>query len=186
MNNIILIGMPGVGKSTVGVILAKEIGYNFIDTDILIQEKTGKLISQTIKEKGTEKLKQIENEINSKIKVEKTVIATGGSVIYGKEAMENLKKIGKVIYLKQDFEKINERIENAEERGIILKENQTLKELYNERTPLYEKYADIIIEEGELSIEETLQAIIKKIDNNKKIYNYNFINKNSQQKKEEK
>ena len=160
MNNIILIGMPGVGKSTIGSTLAEKLKYNFIDTDFLIQKKVGKSIPQFIKEKGIDNIMQIENEVNSNIKVEKSVIATGGSVIYGKAAMDNLKKIGKIIYLKQDFEKISKRIDNIEERGIILRKNQTLKELYNERISLYEKYADIIIEEGELSIEETLQTLL--------------------------
>lgn len=160
MNNIILIGMPGAGKSTIGSILAEKLKYNFIDTDILIQEKIGKPLPQIIKEEGIDNVLQIENEVNSNIKVENSVIATGGSVIYGKEAMDNLKKIGKVIYLQQGFETINERIGNAEERGIIQRKDQTLEELYNERIPLYEKYADITIEEENLSIEETLQLLL--------------------------
>ena len=166
MDNIILIGMPGVGKSTLGSALAEKLKYDFIDTDILIEEKAGKSIPQIIKENGIDKIMQIENEVNTNIKVEKSIIATGGSVVYGKTAMCNLKKIGKIIYLKQDFETINKRIENVEERGVILKKNQTLKDLYNERTPLYEKYADIIIEEGELSIEETLQVLLNTLANN--------------------
>ena len=166
MNNIILIGMPGAGKSTIGSMLAEKLKYNFIDTDILIQEKAGKPIPQIIKEKGIDNVLQIENEVNSNIKVEKSVIATGGSVIYGKAAMDNLKKIGKIIYLKQDFETITERIENVEERGIILRKDQTLEELYNERIPLYEKYADITIEEENLSIEETLQLLLNTLENN--------------------
>ncbi len=161
MNNIILIGMPGAGKSTLGISLAQKLKYNFIDSDILIQEKVGKSIPQIIKEKGMDNIIQLENEVNSNIKVKNSVIATGGSVIYGKKAMSNLKKIGKIIYLKQDFKTINKRIDNIEERGIILKKNQTLKDLYNERIPLYEKYADIIIEEGNLSIDETLQLLLK-------------------------
>ena len=165
MNNIILIGMPGVGKSTIGVMLAKVLGYNFIDTDILIQEKTGMLLSQIINEKGIDNFIQIENNINSNLKVEKTVIATGGSAIYGNEAMDNFKKIGKIIYLKQDIEIITKRLDDIDTRGIVLRKNQTLKELYNERTLLYEKYADIIVEEGDLSIDETLQLLLNKIKN---------------------
>ena len=165
MNNIILIGMPGAGKSTIGSMLAEKLKYNFIDTDILIQEKAGKPIPQIIKEKGIDNVLQIENEVSSNINVEKSVIATGGSVIYGKVAMNNLKKIGKIIYLKQEFETINERIGNAEERGIIQRKDQTLEELYNERIPLYEKYADITIEEENLSIEETLQLLLNTLEN---------------------
>ncbi len=166
MNNIILIGMSGVGKSTLGSMLAEKLNYNFIDTDILIQEKVGQPLPQIIKEKGIDYILQIENEINSNIKVENSVISTGGSVIYGKQAMHNLKNIGKIIYLKQDFEIINERIENIEERGIIIRKNQTLEELYDERVPLYEKYADITIDEKDFSIEETLQEILNALDNN--------------------
>ena len=166
MNNIILIGMSGVGKSTLGSMLAEKLNYNFIDTDILIQEKVGQPLPQIIKEKGIDYILQIENEINSNIKVENSVISTGGSVIYGKQAMQNLKNIGKIIYLKQDFEIINERIENIEERGIIIRKNQTLEELYDERVPLYEKYADITIDEKDFSIEETLQEILNALNNN--------------------
>lgn len=162
-NNIVLIGMPGVGKSIIGVILAKVIGYKFIDTDILIQEKCGDLLSQIIKDNGIDKFIGIENEVNANIKVENTVIATGGSVIYGVEAMKNLKNIGKIVYLKQDFDRINERVSNINGRGVVLKENQTFLDLYNERTSLYEKYADITIEEGDLTIEETLESILNKI-----------------------
>ena len=125
VDNIVLIGMPGVGKSTIGVILAKVLGYSFIDTDILIQEKTGKLLSQVIQERGIDEFINIENNVNKELSVVKSVIATGGSVVYGKEAMEHLKSIGKIIYLKQDFERINERVSNINGRGVVLRDNQT-------------------------------------------------------------
>ena len=163
VDNIVLIGMPGVGKSTIGVILAKVLGYSFIDTDILIQEKTGKLLSQVIQERGIDGFINIENNVNKELSVEKSVIATGGSVVYGKEAMENLKRIGKIIYLKQDFKIINERVSNINGRGVVLRDNQTFLDLYNERTPLYEKYADIMLEEGNLSIEDTLKKLLNKL-----------------------
>ena len=163
VDNIVLIGMPGVGKSTIGVILAKVLGYNFIDTDILIQEKTGKLLFQIIQESGIDEFINIENNVNKELSVEKSVIATGGSVVYGKEAMENLKRIGKIIYLKQDFKIINERVSNINGRGVVLRDNQTFLDLYNERTPLYEKYADIMLEEGNLSIEDTLKKLLNKL-----------------------
>ena len=164
VDNIVLIGMPGVGKSTIGVILAKVLGYNFIDTDILIQEKTGKLLSQIIQESGIDEFIRIENDINKNLKVNRSVIATGGSVIYGREAMDNLKSIGKVIYLKQDFERINERVSNINGRGVVLRNNQTFLELYNERTQLYEKYADIVLDEGDLSIEDTLNKLVYELN----------------------
>lgn len=169
VDNIVLIGMPGVGKSTIGVILAKVLGYNFIDTDILIQEKTGKLLSQIIQESGIDDFINIENNVNKELSVEKSVIATGGSVVYGKEAMEHLKSIGKIIYLKQDFERINERVSNINGRGVVLRDNQTFLDLYNERTPLYEKYADIVLDEEDLSIEDTLKKLIYELNKQKKI-----------------
>lgn len=169
VDNIVLIGMPGVGKSTIGVILAKVLGYNFIDTDILIQEKTGKLLSQIIQESGIDDFIRIENHTNKNLKVNRSVIATGGSVVYGKEAMEHLKSIGKIIYLKQDFERINERVSNINGRGVVLRDNQTFLDLYNERTPLYEKYADIVLDEEDLSIEDTLRKLIYELNKQKKI-----------------
>lgn len=164
VDNIVLIGMPGVGKSTIGVILAKVLGYNFIDTDILIQEKTGKLLFQIIQESGIDDFINIENNVNKELSVEKSVIATGGSVVYGKEAMEHLKSIGKIIYLKQNFERINERVSNINGRGVVLRDNQTFLDLYNERTPLYEKYADIVLDEEDLSIEDTLKKLIYELN----------------------
>ena len=163
-NNIVLIGMPGVGKSTIGVILAKVLGYKFLDTDLVIQEREQKLLSEIIAECGVDGFIEIENKINSEINVEKSVIATGGSVVYGEDAMNNLKDIGTVIYLKQDFNHINERVQNIQGRGVVLRNNQTFKDLYNERVVLYEKYADITIDEGNMDVEETLKAIMTKLD----------------------
>lgn len=146
MNNVILIGMPGAGKSTVGVVLAKRLGYRFIDSDLVIQEKKGMLLHQIIEEKGVDGFLKVENDINASIRVEQSVIATGGSVIYGAEAMQHLKSIGKVIYLKLSYEEIENRLGDLNERGVALKEGQTLLDLYNERTPYYEKYADVAID----------------------------------------
>lgn len=162
-NNIVLIGMPGVGKSTIGVILAKVLGYKFLDTDLVIQEREQKLLSEIIAECGVDGFIGIENKINSEINVEKSVIATGGSVVYGEDAMNNLKDIGTVIYLKQDFNHINERVQNIQGRGVVLRNNQTFKDLYNERVVLYEKYADITIDEGNMDVEETLKSILNEI-----------------------
>lgn len=162
-SNIILIGMPGVGKSTIGVILAKVLGYKFIDTDIVIQEKEQKLLSELIAEYGVDGFIEIENKINREINVDKSVVATGGSVVYGKDAMDNLRNIGKVIYLKQDFNRIKERVDNIQGRGVVLKYNQSFKDLYDERIKLYEEYADIIIEEGSMDVEDTLKEILDKL-----------------------
>ena len=146
-NNLILIGMPGAGKSTVGVVVAKLLGYGFVDTDIVIQEKTGRLLKDIIADEGIEKFVEIENDINANLEVNNSVISPGGSVIYGKEAMEHYKEIGTVVYLNVSFNTINKRLSNLEGRGVVLKSGQTLKDLYEERRVLYEKYADIIIEE---------------------------------------
>ena len=155
MKNIILIGMPGCGKSTVGVVLAKAMGYRFLDSDLVIQETEGKLLSEIIEEDGLDGFISVENRINSNLSVKRTVVATGGSVIYGREAMEHLKKIGIVVYIKLPYEEINHRLGNLEQRGVAIRKNQTLKDLYNERVPLYEKYADITVEEKNLTISQT-------------------------------
>ena len=157
--NIVLIGMPGVGKSTVGVILAKVLGYEFIDSDLVIQKQTGKLLKDIIAEKGPEGFIEVENEINSKLEAENSIIATGGSIVYGAEAMAHLKEIGTVIYLKQSLKELEGRLGNIKNRGVVLKEGQTLATLYEERIVLYEKYADITVDEENLDIEETIAAV---------------------------
>lgn len=145
-NNIILIGMPGCGKSTVGVFLAKIIGYDFLDSDLLIQSREGKKLYEIIDEKGIDAFNKIENDVNASIKASNTVIATGGSVIYGEEAMKHLKSIGTVVYLYVTPGELNARIDNFATRGISIREGQTFENLYEERAPLYEKYCDIKID----------------------------------------
>lgn len=162
-DNIVLIGMPGVGKSTAGVVLAKILGYKFIDMDIVIQEQENRLLKDIIEKEGIDGFVDIENKVNSSVNVEKSVIATGGSVVYGQEAMTHLKEIGKIIYLKIDYDSINERVGNLKGRGVVLREGQTLLDIYKERTPLYEKYADVIIDEAGRNVEETIEEILRKI-----------------------
>ena len=159
-NNIILIGMPASGKSTVGVILAKILGYNFVDADIVIQKKEGRKLSQIIETEGIDGFIDIENKINTGIECEKSVISTGGSVVYGKEAMEHYKNIGRVIYLKVDMDILSKRLRNAKQRGVVMRKDQSLISLYNERSPLYEKYADITIDEGKDTLEEVVARIL--------------------------
>lgn len=161
--NIVLIGMPGVGKSTLGVVLAKELGFQFVDADLLIQERENRLLKEIIAEDGVEGFLKIENDVNASIRAEKTVIATGGSVIYGAEAMAHLKKIGTVVYLKLDYDTLDSRLGNLKGRGVVLKDGQTLQDLYNERIPLYEKYADVIVDEGRLDLEQTLTQVLKQL-----------------------
>lgn len=162
--NIVLIGMPGVGKSTIGVVLAKILGYQFIDADLVIQEKTGRLLKDIIAEDGIEEFIKIENEVNTSISANRAVIATGGSVVYGKEAMEHLSEIGTVIYLQLELPALSRRLGSLKKRGVVLKEGQTLKDLYDERIPLYEKYADIIINERHCTIQKTVNKIARKLE----------------------
>lgn len=162
-NNIVLIGMPGVGKSTVGVIIAKILGYQFLDADLLIQQREGRLLKDIIENDGIERFIQIENDVNKSIQVENTIIATGGSVVYGREAMEHLSHIGKVIYLKLDLNNLRKRLGDVKNRGVVLREGQTLEELYAERTPIYEKYADITLDEEGLTVEMTVERLVEKL-----------------------
>ncbi len=143
--NIILIGMPGAGKSTVGVVLAKRLGRVFLDSDLVIQEKEGKLLHEIIEKEGLDGFLRIEEEVNASLEAEGAVIATGGSVVYGQKAMEHLKQIGTVIYLQLPLQTIAERLGDLNERGVALQDGQSLWSLYEERVPLYEKYADVIL-----------------------------------------
>ena len=161
MNNVTLIGMPGVGKSTLGVVLAKVMEYQFLDADLLIQKEEKRRLSRIIQEEGIEGFKAIENRVNASIEAENTVISTGGSVVYCDEAMQHLKSIGKVVYLKLSLKALSKRLGNLKGRGVVLKEGQTLKNLYEERIPLYEKYADIVIDEEGKDLESCLQAVLE-------------------------
>jgi len=164
--NIILIGMPGVGKSTVGVILAKVLGYQFVDSDLVIQKEEGKLLKEIIAEVGPEGFIEVENRVNAALDVTDSIVATGGSVVYGKEAMEHLSEIGTVVYLYLPYEEINSRLNDIKGRGVVLRDGQTLKDLYEERTVLYEKYADVRIDETGLNVEDTINAILESRDKN--------------------
>ena len=167
MNNVTLIGTPGAGKSTLGVVLAKILGYEFLDSDLLIQKQEKKRLSRIIEEKGTEGFMAVENRVNASIEAENTVIATGGSVVYCDEAMQHLKSIGRVVYLKLSLEAVSRRLGNLKGRGVVLKDGQTLKELYEERTPLYEKYADIVVDEEGKDLEASLQAVLEILNSEK-------------------
>lgn len=161
--NIVLIGMPGVGKSTVGVVLAKNMGYSFVDSDLLIQEQEGKLLHEIIEQRGLDGFNEVENRVNAEISVSRSVIATGGSVVYGREAMEHLKQIGTVIYLELSCEELSERLGDLNERGVSIRPGQTLEDLFKERTPLYEKYADITINCKNKQIRQIVQMIREEV-----------------------
>ncbi len=159
MDNIILIGMPGSGKSTVGVLLAKIIGYRFIDTDLLIQEKENRKLFEIIRDSGNDYFAAVENEVNASVNTERSVIATGGSVVYGEAAMNHLKEIGTVIFLDVALDELKKRINNLSTRGIMFGNCTTLDEIYKERLPLYKKYADITVVCDESDLAENATKI---------------------------
>ncbi|KMZ54404.1 shikimate kinase [Dorea sp. D27] len=161
MENIIFIGMPAVGKSTVGVVVAKRLGYQFIDTDLLIQEEEGNLLREIIEKKGIDGFLEIEDRVNAKVNVHNTVISPGGSVVYCENAMKHYKEIGTVVYLMASYETINKRLKSAKNRGVVLRDGQTLKDLYDERVPLFERYADLTVCEDGLKLEDTIDKVIE-------------------------
>lgn len=159
-NNVVLIGMPGVGKSTSGVILAKVLNFDFLDSDLVIQKKTGQRLKDIIAQQGIQGFNAVENEINSEIQCENTVVATGGSVVYGKEAMAHFREIGTIVYLKISYDSLDERLGDLDERGVVHKQGQTLRDIYDERTALYEKYADVTVDLDGKSVAETVDAVL--------------------------
>lgn len=161
MKNIIFVGMPASGKSTVGVVVAKRLGYEFVDTDLLIQKQEKRLLKEIIAEEGNDGFLAIENQVNRDLNVEHAVISPGGSVIYCQEAMDHFKEIGTIVYLHVSYEMINHRISNAKNRGVVLREGQTLYDLYKERTALFEKYADYTVSEEGLDLEETIDKVLE-------------------------
>lgn len=159
-DNLVLIGMPGAGKSTVGVVLAKRLGYRFIDSDLVIQEQQGRLLHELIEEYGIEGFWQIESDANAGLEVHNSVIATGGSVVYEPEAMKHLRGIGTIVYLQLPYEEIADRLGDLDARGVTLRPGQDLTALYRERVPLYEQYADITVDcSGKM-----LRSIVHEID----------------------
>lgn len=163
MKNLIFIGMPAVGKSTVGVVVAKRLGMNFLDTDLVIQEKEGRLLSEIIEQEGEDGFLELENRINRELDVENTVISPGGSVIYGTDAMRHFKETGIIIYLHASYGEIKRRIRDPKKRGIVLRPGQSLRDLYKERVPYFESYADITVSEDGCRIEETITNVLREI-----------------------
>lgn len=163
MNNITLLGMPGAGKSTIGVLLAKALGYDFLDTDLLIQNQEHMLLREIIAQRGLEEFKKIEEQVNASVKADKTVIAPGGSVIYGEKAMKHLSDISKVIYLELSYEELTKRLGDLTQRGVVFENGQTLRDIYDERVPLYEKYADLFVKTDGLDIGEVLEKVLQNL-----------------------
>ena len=162
MDNVVLIGMPTAGKSTVGVILAKLLAYDFIDTDLLIQRREGKSLSGIIDERGIDAFLAAEEAACLSLDVNRTVIATGGSVVYGDAAMGHLKALGRVVYLDVGYETLQERLRDVHDRGVVLREGQSIRDLYDERERLYRRYADVTVQEGAMSLEEVVSAVYSK------------------------
>ena len=163
MQNIILIGMPGSGKTTVGTYLSELIGYGYIDSDSVIVAREGKPLSEIIAEVGREGFLDIEGKVNSELSSSRCIIATGGSVIYRDYAMQKLKTMGKVVYLKHSLQTIEKRIGDMKKRGVAMKEGFTLQDLYEERAPLYEKYADVIVPLVDEELDKTVARVLKAI-----------------------
>ncbi len=160
MKNIVLIGMPGAGKSTIGVLLAKSMLYSFVDTDLMIQNAYGKSLCDIIDENGTDEFLRIENDVICSGEFKRSVIATGGSAVYGKEAMKKLKENGTVVYLLLPLAEIERRLGDIHTRGVAMKNGTTVAELYDERKSLYEKYADITLDCSGLTAEQCVDKII--------------------------
>ncbi len=162
-DNVILIGMSGAGKSTLGVLLAKAMGKNFFDTDILIQQSEGKLLQQILDEDGMSYFLAAEERIVSALDIHGTVIATGGSVVYSEKTMAHLRSLGTVVYLEVAYEELASRLSNIKTRGIVFKGSDDLRSVYLERLPLYEQYADLRVTcdgQGiELCVEQLLECL---------------------------
>ena len=165
MNNIILVGMPSCGKSTVGVVLAKTMNKGFVDTDILIQQREGKTLQEIINTRGNDYFHEVEESVLLDFDGKNYIVATGGSAIYFDRAMAKFKENGKVVYLKVSLDTVLTRLKNIKTRGVTLAKGQTLADLYNQRVPLYEKHADVIIEADGLTVEQVVERIVEGAEN---------------------
>lgn len=161
--NVVLIGMPGAGKSTIGVVLAKILGYSFTDSDLLIQNQEGDILQHLIERHGIDGFLAIENQVNKDISAKRTVIATGGSVCYCDEALRVMGNHGLRVYIRVSYETLEQRLGSLLERGVVIRNGATLKDLYDERTPLYEKYADLIVDIDGLTIAQAIEKMGKEV-----------------------
>lgn len=158
-SNIILIGMPACGKSTVGVVLAKTVNKGFLDTDLLIQQREGRRLQEIIDAEGNDYFRRVERSVLLDFNGSGQVVATGGSAVYFEDAMEHFRRDGVVVYLKVSLDNILERMNNIRTRGISIDKGQTIEELYLERVPLYEKYADITVDSDGCTVEQVIEKI---------------------------
>lgn len=159
MNNIILIGMPGSGKSTLGVLLAKAIGYSFTDTDLIISRRAGKPLQAILDRDGLERFLELEEAVGEQLECDHTVVATGGSMVLSERAMAHLQAIGTVVYIHVPLAEIERRVKNIRTRGIAFHKNETLADVFRQRTPLYERYAQVTAESDSADIEQTVERL---------------------------
>ncbi len=155
--------MPGAGKSTIGVLLAKALGMDFVDTDIIIQHHTGRLLQDIIDNDGIEAFLQVEEDVLSSLELTNSIIATGGSAVYSEKAMTALKQNGRAVYISLPYDEVERRITNITTRGIVLRSGNTLHDAYNERVPLYEKYADLTINCSGKDIESSMRELVENL-----------------------
>ncbi len=163
-DNVILIGMSGAGKSTLGVLLAKSLGKDFADTDLYIQQKEKRLLQEIIDAEGIEYFMQVEEDVVSNLTFDNTVIATGGSVVYSEKIMDALKANAVAVYLYVSYDTLAARVKNVSTRGIVMRQGSTYEDVYNERLPLYEKYADITVDCSSMDIESCVEQIAKQLN----------------------
>ncbi len=163
-SNVVLIGMPGAGKSTVGVVLAKRLGFDFLDADVAIQAREGRRLQEIIDQDGLDALRRIEEEVLCDLQTTRTVIATGGSAVYSEPAMEALKQSGTLVFLDVPLDELLRRVRDMDTRGLIMDPGETFADLYRKRLPLYRRWADLVIEAGDISVEEAAARIAAPLD----------------------
>ena len=161
MDNIILIGMPGAGKSTVGVLLAKTLAYAFLDTDLVIQQREGALLQPLVDSLGVEAFLDVEADAICSVECRGTVIAPGGSAVCRERAMSHLRALGRIVYLHLPLEELERRLSNISTRGIAMAPGETLADLFARRAPLYRNYADLTVDVGRQSLEETVALVLR-------------------------